>query len=738
MAERASVASQPSPQPQAAVAPPALLVQRKCACGSRGGGGTCASCAADKDRDDRVQRRARGPAPASPGATPSVRQALASPGRPLSTDTRASLEPLFAADFSRVRVHADETAARSARDIAADAYTVGHDIVFARGRFAPETRDGRALLAHELTHVVQQRAGLSPRLSDGPAGEAHEREADAMGERAAALPAARAFIAEDDAPSLAPGQLRRADFLARLRPALCRAADAELARVGQDSRGCPYLERAFAQFDTQSAAQLERTMRRFAPRSARADSADQAIALVAARVAEGVRRWATTGELPDLPEGMTLDLPGGMFGGLLGRASGLLGGLSRLFFKAAPGAPAPAPSASAAPVSALPAGTPLAPSVRERFSGALGHPLPEVRVHTGAEAAALNARFGSRAFTLGRHVAFGPGEYQPGTPAGDALLAHELAHVVQQGRDVDAATLPGAQLPSPGDASLEADADEAATGAVLSIWGRTARGLRELRRQTGPRLKSGLKLQMSNCGGGGQAAAGRTTTPTARAAAGVTCPAPAAASEAAGETRSSSRPDAQAQAIITAATAESTPIADRAVALVTAILCRYYPTQLDKVEGVEYRQGQQGLETQSVGRGASARGHIFVGDNFVGLTNTRLFSRQVLSVGHELQHIDQYRGGLAGENRGTEREFLARAWTALQDEPPGTGRMPDAVRRATIDQALECYYCLTAEQQRTYEDRRDALLTRRATVNGTRGNDPTDPPTACPPRGCRQ
>jgi hypothetical protein len=96
-------------------------------------------------------------------------------------------------------------------------------------------------------------------------------------------------------------------------------------------------------------------------------------------------------------------------------------------------------------------------------------------------------------------VAFGSGEYQPGTPVGDALLAHELAHVVQQGRDVDAASLPQARLPAAGDAGLETDADEAATGAVLSLWGRTERGLRELRRTTGPRLKSGLKLQLSSC-----------------------------------------------------------------------------------------------------------------------------------------------------------------------------------------------------------------------------------------------
>ena len=73
----------------------------------------------------------------------------------------------FGYDFSRVRVHCDEAADQSARDVNAHAYTVGHDIVFAASRFAPNTLEGRRLLAHELVHVVQQRkdSGLtsSPR-----------------------------------------------------------------------------------------------------------------------------------------------------------------------------------------------------------------------------------------------------------------------------------------------------------------------------------------------------------------------------------------------------------------------------------------------------------------------------------------------------------------------------------------------------------------------------------------------
>jgi Domain of unknown function (DUF4157) len=85
-----------------------------------------------------------------------VGEALASPGRPLDATTRAYFEPRLRHDFSRVRVHANEVAARSARDVNAKAYTVGHNIVFGAGQFAAETTDGRRLLGHELAHVVQQ------------------------------------------------------------------------------------------------------------------------------------------------------------------------------------------------------------------------------------------------------------------------------------------------------------------------------------------------------------------------------------------------------------------------------------------------------------------------------------------------------------------------------------------------------------------------------------------------------
>jgi hypothetical protein len=88
-----------------------------------------------------------------------VQDVLRSPGQPFDATTRGYFEPRFGHDFSDVRVHTDAPAAASAREVKADAYTVGRDIVFDAGRFMPGTHEGRRLLAHELTHVVQQTGG---------------------------------------------------------------------------------------------------------------------------------------------------------------------------------------------------------------------------------------------------------------------------------------------------------------------------------------------------------------------------------------------------------------------------------------------------------------------------------------------------------------------------------------------------------------------------------------------------
>ncbi len=182
------------------------VLQRKCGCGQHTGGGSCASCEKKKmaglqakltigEADDVYEREAdlvadrlmsssgRGsvkPAPlqvqryagvsaGSGGSVPaSVSGTLGQSGMPLPRAVRQDMETRFGHDFSEVRVHSGTSAASSAMEINALAYTVGNNIVFGAGRFAPDTQQGQRLLAHELTHVVQQRGGVSRSIQRQP------------------------------------------------------------------------------------------------------------------------------------------------------------------------------------------------------------------------------------------------------------------------------------------------------------------------------------------------------------------------------------------------------------------------------------------------------------------------------------------------------------------------------------------------------------------------------------------
>lgn len=185
------------------------MLQRKCACGRHTpGGGACAQChneeklpqplqtklrigeasdsyeqEADRVADQmvamsehsfvsaaapRIQRLTRQPTGQSDAAPASVDRVLASSGRPLEPSLRKNMEQRFGHDFSRVQVHTGADAEQSARDVSAHAYTVGHNIVFGAEQFAPKAHEGQRLLAHELTHVVQQTGSDEVHTSRAP------------------------------------------------------------------------------------------------------------------------------------------------------------------------------------------------------------------------------------------------------------------------------------------------------------------------------------------------------------------------------------------------------------------------------------------------------------------------------------------------------------------------------------------------------------------------------------------
>jgi hypothetical protein len=127
-------------------------VHRKCSCS---GGAKCAKCEEEVEEGKGIHRKAESVSKAPTPAPDSFLKGLGS-GRALDPPLRRSMELRLQQDFSAVRIHDDSGAAQSAKAINAQAFTAGSDIYFGSGSFAPESHEGRRLLAHELVHVVQQ------------------------------------------------------------------------------------------------------------------------------------------------------------------------------------------------------------------------------------------------------------------------------------------------------------------------------------------------------------------------------------------------------------------------------------------------------------------------------------------------------------------------------------------------------------------------------------------------------
>lgn len=159
-----------------------------------------------------LARESRGASP--PGVPAVVGDVLNAFGQPLELGVRASMESRFGRDFSQVRVHTGDTAARSAEAVDAQAYTVGQDIVFGPGAYAPDTLPGRQLIAHELAHTVQQRGATSGPFGIEPAGSPAEHEAHSVAQSMGGSVSTQASLSLARAPKKPPYTLATPQTLA--------------------------------------------------------------------------------------------------------------------------------------------------------------------------------------------------------------------------------------------------------------------------------------------------------------------------------------------------------------------------------------------------------------------------------------------------------------------------------------------------------------------------------------------
>lgn len=226
-------------------------------------------------------------------------------GEPLPSATRNYFEPRFGFDFSQVRIHADEEAATASRAVKAEAYTIGRHVVFGDQRYQPNTREGQLLLAHELTHVVQQRSGaqrLQRRLDDAPAQAGGRKSESSATERLLAVIADIEKVRADaqrgtanEASDAGGGQdgeaSQLADFLARLRSVAAGADEKQkLAVLSAFSRDG--IQRAEAQISNEGVTVREHGSERLAAKSLSVSSPRDSQEIEAERVAAAVMRGA--------------------------------------------------------------------------------------------------------------------------------------------------------------------------------------------------------------------------------------------------------------------------------------------------------------------------------------------------------------------------------------------------------------------------------------------------------------
>ena len=159
------------------------VIQRKA-----DGSGSCSEC---EKKEKEIQRKGEGDVNSVPDGFEAVMQRSGG-GQPLDEGTRSFMESQFDWDFGEVKIHTDSAAAEAAEAVRAQAFTTGRNIYFGRGRYQPQSNEGKKLLAHELTHVVQQNGSTTipsrtkPVLSSS--GDIFEQEANTVANQVASAP----------------------------------------------------------------------------------------------------------------------------------------------------------------------------------------------------------------------------------------------------------------------------------------------------------------------------------------------------------------------------------------------------------------------------------------------------------------------------------------------------------------------------------------------------------------------
>ncbi len=264
------------------------------------------------------------------------------------------------------------------------------------------------------------------------------------------------FITEDQ--EFTEGKISKTLFLEKMESRIREDLRATFKGTKFSEADCPWLEHLFRHYHRRDACYLESSLRKYLPARENIYKAEDYIPLISEKAKHAVDQWLKTGEITGIPD----EIP-------------------KRFMQTAE-------QYTANIRAKMGDGKPLEGGTKQKMEDAFGSNLNDITIHTDKQADKIAREVDAAALTIGNDIAFANDRYKPGTPVGDALIAHELAHTLQQ-----------KEANKPGDTSsynaMEKDAEASARGVLGRLWGNVKSGTSGWGKQVMPRMKSGLQLQ---------------------------------------------------------------------------------------------------------------------------------------------------------------------------------------------------------------------------------------------------
>ena len=409
---------------------------------------------------------------------------LNSLGQPLSESSRQFFEPRFGQDFSNVKIHTDSVAAKSAQSINALAYTTGNNIVFNHGQYSPNSESGQKLMAHELTHVVQQgnlslnrNVQASPDASPAKTKAAPKPRATAQGFNGTTTgPYIQSIevIIHPKSKSVVTLKWANADKITGLPTTLhaspgaglCSTDCSDVAKSKVDGSHCTPLgkhtilgyAKSLSGYPTATHVSWIDMNRAIAFHYFNVPDYPASHGCIRMSHDELGAEWIQNNTIKNVTEVIINWAPGEPVGAKCWEGKKMSTRPPKKASQTPHPAPGPTPQPSPAPVPEVAinrkeksisetqvsneldnyvstlssSGQPLSESSRQFFEPPFGQDFSHVKVHTDSVAAKSAQSINALAYTTGNNIVFNHGQYSPNSESGQRLMAHELTHVVQQ------------------------------------------------------------------------------------------------------------------------------------------------------------------------------------------------------------------------------------------------------------------------------------------------------------------